>query len=91
MTAPGIVAVLRTFLYSVLFSNDLRAEVPRAIAYHRQHPGERLPEYLRELAKELAHPTVQARETDELLLRFSETEIRDYLAAVVAGLADLAE
>ena len=89
MTAPAIVAVLRTFLYSVLFSDNLSPEVPRTIAYFRSHWDDRLRDNLRALAGELEHPTVEAREIDELLLRFTETEIRIYLAAVVAGLADL--
>ncbi len=89
MTSPGTVAILRTFLYSVLFSDNLSADVPHTIAYFRSHWDDRLRNHLGELARELAHPTVEAREIDELLHRFTEAEIRTYLAAVVAGLADL--
>ncbi|MEP6691420.1 MAG: hypothetical protein ABJD07_09700 [Gemmatimonadaceae bacterium] len=90
MIAPPRTAVLRHFLYFVLFSEALSGEAARVIAYYRANPGPPLSDNLRELAAELAEPTVEARATDELLLRFSEAEVRAYLAAVVAGLADLA-
>jgi hypothetical protein len=81
--------ILLTFLYPVLFTEDLQADLPRTIASYRTHPSPELPGMLAELADELAHPTIEARTSDDLLLRFSEAEVRAYLAALVAALADL--
>jgi hypothetical protein len=89
MTTSRRLAILRTFLYPVLFSEDLQGALPRTIAGYRAHPSAELRQQLAELADELAHPSIEARTTDDLLLHFSEAEVRAYLAALVAALADL--